>query len=201
MITVDFRDELGAQERAELEALIAEAAAYDEEAGFSTVEPAGEPTGNVEVFQAVARLNAGMHGSSETPLVAFLRLDVDRAGGGVAQLLVRRGYRSLGIATLMLELLSEREGQGWAGTGAVSISGWARGNHPAADRMANRLGAEVERSTFKLVRGDGPDPQVRYVDAAEEAAVLAARADGFVHEHTDICYVWRAAVPQSPVSP
>ena len=37
MITVGFRDEIGPEERAELEAMVADAAAYDEEAGFSTV--------------------------------------------------------------------------------------------------------------------------------------------------------------------
>ena len=200
MITVEIRDQLGAEERAELEMLIAEAAAYDEEAGFSTAALELEADGNVEVFRAVARLNPGMHGSPESPVVAYLRLDVDRAGGAGAQLLVRRGYRSLGIATLMLELLSGREGPGWAGTGAVSISGWARGNHPAADRMASRLGAEVQRSLWKLVRGDGPDAEIRYVDASDESAVLAARRDGFVHEHTDVCYVWRAPVQAAPQS-
>ncbi|MBA3742782.1 hypothetical protein [Sporichthya sp.] len=201
MITVEFRAELGPEERAELDEMIAEAAAYDAEAGFSTVEPAGgaerDADGGSEVFQAVARLNPGMHGSPDTPLVAFLRLDVDRAGGAVAQLLVHRDYRSLGIGTLMLELLSERDGDGWAGTGAVSISGWARGGHPAAERMARRLGAQVERSTFKLMRGD----EVRLVEAADEASVLMARSEGFVHEHTDVCYVWRIQVPQAPAAP
>jgi mycothiol synthase len=193
VITVAFRVELSANERAELEAMIADAAAYDEEAGFSSAAPASSADANREVFQAVARLNPGLHGSPESPLVAFLRLDVDRAGGADAQLLVHREYRSLGIATLMLELLSEREGDGWAGTGAVSISGWARGSHPAAERMARRLGADVEGSTLKLMRGD----EVRLVDADDEAAVLTARHEGFVHEHTDVRYVWRVPVPAS----
>lgn len=197
MITVAFRDALGPQERAELEAMIAEAASYDAEAGFSTVEVAtgSVPTvANSEVFQAVARLNPGMHGSPDSPLVAFLRLDVDRAGGATAQLLVRRGYRSLGIGTLILELLAEREGAGWAGTGAVSISCWAHGSHPAAERMARRIDAEVANSRWKLMRGD----EVRYVDAEDEPAVLAARRAGFVHEHTDVCYTWRVKVPTGP---
>ncbi|HUR72925.1 MAG TPA: hypothetical protein VMZ00_01540 [Sporichthya sp.] len=194
MITVDFRTELDADERAELEAMIAEAASYDSEAGFSSVEFASGPDGKHELFQAVARLNPGMHGSPDSPLVAFLRLDVDRAGGALAQMLVRRDYRSLGIGTLMLELLSEREGAGWAGTGAVSISGWARGNHPAADRMARRLGAEVDRTVWKLIRGEGADVEFRYVDADDEAATLLARQEGFVHEQTDVRYRWRLPV-------
>jgi mycothiol synthase len=194
VITVGFRDEIGPEERAELEAMVADAASYDQEAGFSTVSLDVEPDGNSEVFEAVARLTPGMHGSPDTPLVAYLRLDVDRAGGAVAQLLVRREYRSLGVATLMLELLSEREGDGWAGTGAVTVSGWARGSHPAADHMARRLGAEVERSVWKLMRGE----DVLYVDPADEAAVLTARAEGFVHEHSDLCYLWRVPVPAQP---
>src|SRR5262249_6357447 len=92
------------------------------------------------------------------------------------------------------EMLSEREGDGWAGTGAVSISCWAQGSHPAADRMARRIGAEVGSTRWKLMRGDSGNEEVLYVDPDDERAVLAARRDGFVHEHTDVCYVWRVPV-------
>jgi mycothiol synthase len=192
MITVEFRDELEPAEAAELAAMIAEAAAYDEEAGFSTASPnVGDSDAEVEVFQMVARLTPGMHGSADTPLVAFLRLDVDRSGAAIAQMIVRRGYRSLGIGTLMVERLAERAGPGFAGTGAISVTTWAHGSHPAADRMARRFGAAESRIRWRLLRG----AEVRYVDPEDEAAVLAARRDGFVHEHTDVCYVWRVPVP------
>jgi mycothiol synthase len=141
----------------------------------------------------IARLTPGRYGSADTPLVAFLRLDVDRTGEAIAQMLVHRGYRSLGIGTLMLEKLSAYEGVGFAGTGALTITSWAHGSHPAADRMARRFGAAEGRSRWKLARGE----DFRYVDPLDEVAVLAARRDGFVHEHTDVCYVWRVPVPSA----
>jgi mycothiol synthase len=195
MITVEFRDEFGPEEAAELAAMIADAAGYDEEAGFSTASPSADHTEDdeVAVVQMIARLTPGMHGSADTPVVAFLRLDVDRTGAAIAQMLVRRGYRSLGIGTLMMEKLSECEGVGFAGTGALTITSWAHGSHPAADRMARRFGATEGRSRWKLLRGE----EIRYVDPLDEPAVLAARRDGFVHEHTDVCYVWRVPVPST----
>jgi len=195
MITVEFRDEFTAAEADELAAMIAEAAAYDEEAGFSTVSPSDDAGDDdeVTVVQTIARLTPGMYGSPDTPLVAFLRLDVDRAGAAIAQMLVRRGFRSLGIGTLMMEKLSEYDGVGFAGTGALTITSWAHGSHPAADRMARRFGAAEGRRRWKLLRGE----EIRYVDPLDDAAVLAARRDGFVHEHTDVCYIWRVPVPSA----
>ncbi|MGQ0629698.1 MAG: hypothetical protein ACT4P1_01550 [Sporichthyaceae bacterium] len=187
MITVGWHDELDGESLAELTAMVAEAAAYDDEAGFSTAETVQSGGPNLVLRQALARLTPGRHGSAATPLVGYLRLEVDRAGGAHATLLVRPGFRSLGIATLMLETLAGTDGPGWGGTGAFSIGCWARGNHPAAERMAARFGAEPETVTFHLQRGH----EVRDVDAADEVAVLAARADGFVHEHNDIRYVLR----------
>ncbi|WP_019875196.1 hypothetical protein [Sporichthya polymorpha] len=192
MITVEVRDELSEEESAELSALISSSAVYDEEAGFSTVDLQADLDDNHEVFQVLARSTPGFHGSEETPLVAYFRLAVDRAGGAVAQMLVKPEFRSLGIATLMVETLSERPGEGFAGTGAVSISCWARGNHPAADRMSRRFGAEVEGATWTLYRGS----EKLIVDPEDEGAVLRARHDGFVHDQTDVRYVWRVpAVP------
>jgi mycothiol synthase len=191
MITVEVRDELSDEESVELVAMISEAAAYDEEAGFSSVDLRSDLDGNTEVFHVLTRLTPGLHGSTDTPLAAYLRLSVDRAGGAVAQMVVRPEYRSLGIATLTLETLSALEGTGWAGTGAVSISCWARGDHPAAERMSGRFGAEIEGATWTLLRG----AEMVIVDPADEAAVLTARRDGFVHEQTDVRYVWRVPAP------
>lgn len=190
MITVEVRDELGDEESAELEAMIGEAAAYDEEAGFPSVDLRSESDGHTEVFRVLTRLTPGLHGRTDTPLVAYLRLAVDRAGGAVAQMVVHPDFRSLGIATLTLETLSAREGTGWAGTGAVSISCWARGDHPAADRMSRRFGAEVAGATWTLFRG----AEKLVIDAADQGAVLRARHEGFVHEQTDVRYVWRVPV-------
>jgi mycothiol synthase len=195
MITVDVRNELGEDEAAEVRALIAEAAAYDDEAGFSTVEMADRDS-NTEIFHVLSRATPGLHGSVDTPVVAYLRIEVDRAGGAVAQMVVRPAYRSLGIATLTVEMLSEREGEGWAGTGAVSLTCWAKGDHPAAERMSRRFGAEAAGETWTLVRG----AEKLVLDAADEGAILTARHDGFVHEQTDVRYVWRMPVQATPSS-
>lgn len=190
MITVEVRTELSDADTAELQAMIDEAAAYDEEAGFSTIDLTADAAGNTEVFSVLTRATPGLHGSVDTPLVAYLRIEVDRAGGAVSQMIVRPAYRSLGIATLTLEMLSERAGEGWAGTGAVSLGCWARGDHPAAERMSRRFGAEAVGETWTLLRGK----EILVIDSADEAAVLTARHDGFVHEQTDVNYVWRMPV-------
>jgi mycothiol synthase len=195
VITVELRTELCCDEAAELAAMIAQAADYDAEAGFSTASPsegAGDD-GEVAVFQILARLTPGLHGSTDTPLVAFLRLDVDPEGSAIAQMLVHRDHRSLGIGTLLLERLSGREGSGFAGTGAVTITVWAHGSHPAAHRMASRFGGLESSSRWKLTRRE----EQRYVDPDNQAAVLAARRDGFVHEQTDVCYIFRVPVPST----
>jgi mycothiol synthase len=198
MITVEFRNELSADEAEELAVMIARAAQYDEEAGFSTASPSdgSDDDDEVAVFQVIARLTPGLQGSPETPLVAFLRLDVDRAGGAIAQMIVDRDYRSLGIGTLLLERLSEFDGPGFAGTGVLEVTTWAHGSHPAADRMARRFGAAESRSRWKLMRSE----EIRYVDPDDESAVLAARRDGFLHEHTDVCYSWPVPVPSRPTA-
>ncbi|MGQ0623562.1 MAG: hypothetical protein ACT4PP_02735 [Sporichthyaceae bacterium] len=165
--------------------MVAEAAEYDAEAGFSSAEVVQVAAPNLVLRQALARLTPGRHGSPDTPLAGYLRLEVDRAGGAQATLLVRPRFRSLGIATLMFETLAVSDEPGWGGTGAISIGCWARGNHPAAERMAARFGAEPQTVMFRMLRGD----EVRDLDAADEPAVLAARAAGFVHEHSDIHYV------------
>ena len=189
MITVGWCGQLGAEEAAELDALLQACADYDAEAGFSQIR-AHDPVGPNSVrYQALARLQPG-HGTVGSPLVACLRLDVDRAGGADAQLVVHPDHRSLGIATLLSELLAAGDagtGQGWAGTGAFSISCWSHADHPAAARMADRLGAQAASETQRLVRAG----EVRYVAASDAGAVTQARAAGFVHEHSDVRYVLR----------
>ena len=48
---------------------------------------------------------------------------------------------------------------------------------------------------FQMYCNENRGRAFRYVDASDEAAVMSARADGFVHEHSDICYLWRLPVP------
>ena len=100
--------------------------------------------------------------------------------------MVRPRFRSRGISTLLLETigLDLRAEGGWAGTGVSALRIWARGDHPAAQRMARRFerfGVRPARRQWQLLaplrRSGWPERQgVRArppADAAEQAAAAA----------------------------
>lgn len=158
MITHAWRTALTDDESAEVRALVAEAAEYDDEAGFSRVVPAGGDTGQagegVHQLLVYAQPQESHDPDAQRwPLAAYLRLDVVDAVGAV-QFVVRPEFRSLGVATLTFEKLGTFPGgdTGWCGTGAHVIPAWAHGDHPAADRMARRFGAEAVHRMWQLVK-------------------------------------------------
>lgn len=176
MITYAWHDELGPDDGAEVAELLAEAAAYDAEAGFSTARPAGD---GGERPDATRHLVVTMPppGERESPfldrlpdvrVVAYLRLDV-RDATGTVQLVVRPPFRSLGIATLLLERLRD-EPEGWSTVpGLRSLRGWAHGTHPAAERLSSRFGAVATRAVFKTLRPVGGSHEVVGGGAREPA--------------------------------
>jgi mycothiol synthase len=160
VITYAWRPELDAGEADEVRALVDEAAAYDEEAGFSTVTPVGSGPAVPSASQMVVRMrpfdaDEDDEDSAQWPLAAYLRVDVsgeDRLG--TVALVVKPEYRSLGVATLLFEKLGlpTWERHDWAGIGATALQTWAHGAHPAAERMAMRFGAARVHEMWKLVR-------------------------------------------------
>lgn len=179
MITYGWRRELSAAEAAEVRALVAAAADYDDEAGFSRVRPVGSGVREEGVHQLVVRYRPADTTDDDPeqwPIAAYLRLDVDPSGLGHAQFVVHPDYRSIGVATLTFEKLGlpPASDDRWWGTGATALQAWAHGDHPAADRMARRFGAARVRRMWKLVR---PLKRADDADVLEGAGITVRPGD------------------------
>lgn len=154
MIIHEWRSWLDDSEAAEVRTLAAEAADYDNEAGFSRVlSGADHSAARRGSYQILVRVQPQQENEQEDrwPLAAYLRVDVTD-GVGTVRFVVHPEYRSLGIGTLSFEKLGVPPSgpDGWCGTGAKTLRVWAEGDHPAADRMARRLGAERVRRMWLL---------------------------------------------------
>ncbi|GAB3141455.1 hypothetical protein GCM10027258_24120 [Amycolatopsis stemonae] len=178
MIGYRWRESLDDEEARQVEELLDAAIDFDAEAGFSTALPVARSTGATR-HVVVTIAPRGERGSAEldklpdVAIVAYLRLELSGEDGEI-QFVVRPEFRSHGVATLLAELLDERP-DGWAAVpGLRRVHAWAHGNHPAAERLARRLGATAEHGVFKtlrLVGGSrpyrGPSLEVRRAPAPE----------------------------------
>jgi mycothiol synthase len=155
VITYSWRTVLDAGEERELRQLLAEAAEEDAEAGFPQVS-LDQPYGDDAAHLIVRLLPDDRTGDHLRP-AAYLRLEPDPGGGpATARYVVRPEFRSRGISTLLLETigLDLRADDGWAGTGVRAMRIWARGDHPAAQRMACRFkeyGVRPARREWQLL--------------------------------------------------
>lgn len=142
MISYAWRKIAGPEEERELREMLAEAAAEDAEAGFPAVS-LDQPYRDDAAHLVVRLLPDGRPGhDASAPVAAYLRVEPDPDGGtATARYVVRPRFRSRGISTLLLETigLDLRAEGGWAGTGVSALRIWARGDHPAAQRMARRF--------------------------------------------------------------
>ena len=157
MIIHEWRSWLDDSEAADVRALADQAAGYDEEAGFSRIVPVvGESAtvrrGTHHVLVRVQPHQPDEH-DDRCPLAAYLSVDVDDAVGTI-RLVVHPEYRSLGIGTLTFEKLGVPPAgpDGWCGTGAKALQVWADGDHPAAERMARRFGAERVSTMWQVCK-------------------------------------------------
>jgi mycothiol synthase len=163
------------------------AAEADAGAGFPAVSLSQPYPGDARhlVVRLLPDGRAGHEDSS--PVAAYLRVEPDPVGGAaVVRYVVRPEFRSRGISTLLAETigLDVRADGGWAGTGAPALRVWARGDHPAAQRMARRFecaGVRAARRQWQLlaplrdpVLSSGPVPRPA-ADVAELAAAAALR--------------------------
>jgi mycothiol synthase len=167
--------------------MLAAAAEEDAEAGFPAVS-LGQPYPAGARHLVVRLLPDGRPGhEGSSPVAAYLRVEPDPDGGpATVRYVVRPEFRSRGISTLLVEQVGldlAAEG-GWAGTGAPALRVWARGDHPAAQRMARRFecaGVRTARRQWQLLAplrvSDLPDPSGSSArppaDAAERAAAAA----------------------------
>ena len=190
----------------ELAALVSDAIDYDAEAGFSTADPERPATPGATLHHLLVSMPPkGSRGSPDLDrlpdagVVAYLRLEVTD-GVGEACLVVRPEFRSLGVATLMMERLIA-EPEGWAAIeGLHTLRAWSHGAHPAAERMSWRFRAGVIGEIYKTLRligGRHPyEPVVAQSlerEPIEEAGVLApfhdlgiAPADRSTRDRVDV---------------
>jgi len=149
VIDHEWHAEIPGDLREELHGLLAEAAREDAEAGFPSFSldddvPAGTR------YLLVWLLPDERSGRDEPPprLAGCLRLEPSGGTAGGAdpdraevRLVIHPELRSRGISTSLCERLGldVDADDGWAGTGFRSLYCWARGNHPAAQRMSLRF--------------------------------------------------------------
>ncbi|GAA2454578.1 hypothetical protein GCM10010191_86940 [Actinomadura vinacea] len=146
---------------AELREMLAGAAREDEEAGFPrlSAEDPVEPGTRRLLVWLLPDERSGVDAPAVPSLAAYLRVEPPRdADGGAGELsyVVRPGYRSRGITTLLLEKMGLDPGgeDGPQRSGAPVLRVWARGDHPAALRLSLRfrcLGIVPERREWRLL--------------------------------------------------
>lgn len=165
MISWGWRQCLSDDELSDVGGLLAAAAAYDEQAGFSTATPRAPAQGVVRHLLVTmpprgARGSAKLDRLPDVRVVAYLRVDVVGATGDV-QFVVHPEFRSLGIATLLVERLAV-EHDGWTAVPELRmVNAWSHGAHPAAERMKMRLGANVTAAVIKTLRPVGGSRPLR----------------------------------------
>ena len=172
MLTYQWLDRIGPDVEQDLSGLVVRAATFDAEMGFSKIvladppETAHLPRPEPRTYHLLARMSRRTCGPSLVPaqaLVAYVRADVSGVDeSATLSFVVGPESRSLGVATLLFELLEQdtASGRGWSVTGATHLQAWAHGNHPAAQRMARRFGARAAHRRWRLCRplaGPGSD--------------------------------------------
>ncbi|MET7773195.1 GNAT family N-acetyltransferase [Nocardia sp. NPDC005366] len=160
MISYGWCERLDDGDRAEASTLVAAAARYDEEAGFTTIEPRevhSESTGPDEVVWHLpikARRDLSTRDDAPEVMVAYLRLSIDRHGQASVAMVVDPRYRSRGIATTLVEELGLDVSApgGWCGRGATSLRCWAYGSHPASERLTRRFDVRPVARLWTVLR-------------------------------------------------
>jgi mycothiol synthase len=87
-------------------------------------------------------------------LAAVLRAEMSEDGAARVSYTVDPDLRSLGITTLLVEEigLPGRDGSAWNASGISEVTTWARGNHPAADRLTSRFRIPATEEVWRLFR-------------------------------------------------
>ncbi|MFZ0712638.1 GNAT family N-acetyltransferase, partial [Mycobacterium sp.] len=159
MISYQWCSTLNAGDREEVLALVAAAAEFDEEAGFSHIQPDEVDTVGREglrVFHLPVKAHRDLSFRDDAPkvIVSYLRLLVDDAGLGTIQYVVHPDYRSRGLTTMLVEELGldVDARNGWADTGARALRCWAYGTHPASERLTRRFGISAVSRLSTLIR-------------------------------------------------
>lgn len=181
MIRYDWCDDVPTEALPELESLLREAAEEDLEGGFPVL--AVQPAKKVQ--HLLVHLLPDERPESSVPeggaLAAYLRLSRRDDGTHAAEYVVRPRFRSRGVTTLLMERMGvdTRRATGWVDTGASSVSVWATGDHPAAQRIARRFrrtGLRATRRDWHLVAPVGGAELPSQAHPATEAERALAEA-------------------------
>ncbi len=170
MIKYEWRTGLSQLEAAELADMLQRAAAYDAEPGYSSIDfadvsrsmGAAESPDNHLLIWMLPHATALAEPSTPERIAGLLRLTSVLPGVAQATAVIDPRLRSLGIMTLLLETvgLDTTGPGGWLGTGAHTVTSWARGNHPATGRLSNRFLIPRTRRVWQLIRSTEPQGMV-----------------------------------------
>lgn len=144
MIDHEWRTEITGDLRDDLQPLLADAAQADAEAGFPSFSIDDDvPDGTrYLIIWLLPDERTGRDEPAPT-LAGCLRLEPSATEPDRAEvrLVIDPELRSRGISTSLCEQIGLDTGAdgGWAGTGYSRLSCWARGDHPAAQRMSLRF--------------------------------------------------------------
>lgn len=166
MIKYEWRRGLSPAESTELADLLQRAAEYDVEPEYNTIDFAGveaamsQPDSPVQHLLIWMLPHATAMSEPDEPerIAGLLRLVCTSDGTAEATVVIDPCLRSIGIVTLLLEQmgLDCAPPDGWMGTGAHTVTVWARGNHPASGRLSNRFLIPRTRRIWKLIRSATP---------------------------------------------
>jgi mycothiol synthase len=164
VIKYEWRNHLSPDESVELADMLARAAEYDAEPEYNTIDYAdvattlGQGDARHLLIWMLPRSVALDRRDESERIAGLLRLVFTSAQVAEATVVIDPELRSIGIVTQLLEHLGvdATGSDGWAGTGAHTVTGWARGNHPAAGRISDRLLIPRTDRTWKLIRSTGP---------------------------------------------
>ena len=135
--------------------MLAEATQADAEAGFTSVALADADIAGAR--HLVIGLLPENQADGDPTLAGYLRVEP----GGEVRFVVAPKVRSRGVATLLFERLGP---EGWAATGEPVLAGWARGDHPAAQRLARRFDLNRTLREWQLVAPlRAPDPSAMWL--------------------------------------
>ncbi|MCX2930022.1 hypothetical protein ORI20_07045 [Mycobacterium sp. CVI_P3] len=163
MIKYEWRNALSRPEADELAGLLTRAAAYDAEAGYNSIDfadversmAAADSLDRHLLIWMLPHAIAMDEPNAPECIAGLLRLAGAASGSAQATAVIDPGLRSIGIMTLLLEQvgLDTAGAAGWLGTGAHTITSWARGNHPASGRLSNRFLIPRTRRVWQLICG------------------------------------------------
>jgi mycothiol synthase len=175
VIKYEWRDHLDAGESAELAGMLARAAVYDAEPEYNTIDYAdvaatlgSADTRHLLIWRLPRTATSGL-ADTHHQIAGLLRLVFTSDDVAEATVVIDPDARSIGILTMLLEQVgvSPDPIDGWAGTGAQTVTAWSRGNHPASARASDRFLIPRTRRTWKLIRAAVPDENASPAPALE----------------------------------